>query len=175
MYPVGHEWVTNPYASPLRFAYNEDEGQRSMRALASDALRMAATAGLIQASRSRHRVRVGGEVVGIPLPERAVVKHDGGMVRTTRREPVRHEQGPLGSLGHAPGSRHQICATSSGPTDRMGRRRSARREEHPYVATVTGGQAMLAGPTDHTGQGEYLLRLLFERSVDDDGPVADGL
>jgi hypothetical protein len=76
-YPVGHEWVSNPYSSPLRFAYNEDEGERSTRALASDALRMAAAAGLIKTSASRHRRRVEGRVEGIPVGERALVKFDG--------------------------------------------------------------------------------------------------
>lgn len=77
VYPVGHEWVSNPYASPLHFAYNAKEGERATRDLASDALRMAAAAGLIQRSRSRHRIRVTAEVVGIPVPERAIVKFDG--------------------------------------------------------------------------------------------------
>lgn len=77
VYPVGHGWVSNPYSAPLRFAYNAEEGERATRDLVSDALRMAAAAGLIQRARSRHRVRVTAEVVGIPIPERAIVKFDG--------------------------------------------------------------------------------------------------
>lgn len=77
VYPVGHEWVSDPYVSPLRFAYNEGEGQRSTQTLISDALRMAAAAGLVHRRPSRHRVQVAGEVVAIPMPERALVKFDG--------------------------------------------------------------------------------------------------
>lgn len=79
VYPVGHEWVTRPQASPLRFAFDQTEGERSTRALVSDTLRMAASAGLLQKAASRHRTRVQGHVIGIPVPERALVKLDGGV------------------------------------------------------------------------------------------------
>jgi hypothetical protein len=77
VYPVGHDWVTDPYASPLRFAYNEDEGERATRMLVSDALRMAAAAGLVHDDPARSRSRVRGTVVGVPVPERALVCLDG--------------------------------------------------------------------------------------------------
>jgi hypothetical protein len=80
VYPVGHDWVRDPYKSPLRFAYNEDEGERATRALISDALRMAAAAGLTRPSSTRRRVRVMGEVLGCPTPERALAKVDGQVV-----------------------------------------------------------------------------------------------
>lgn len=79
VYPVGHEWVTRPYSSPLRFAYNMDEGLRSTRALVSDTLRSAAETGLLRQAPSRHRTRIEGSVIGIPVPERALVKFEGGL------------------------------------------------------------------------------------------------
>jgi hypothetical protein len=77
VYPLGHEWVSRPQVSPLRFAYNEEEGQRATRSLISDALNLAAAAGLVRTSAAKHRVRAEGEVIGFPVPERAMVKFDG--------------------------------------------------------------------------------------------------
>lgn len=84
VYPVGHEWVSNPYVSPLRFAYNAEEGQRATRAIISDALRMAAAAGLVHRGRARNRTRVEAVVAGIPVPERALVKFDGRMANVAQ-------------------------------------------------------------------------------------------
>jgi hypothetical protein len=76
-YPVGHDWVAHPHLSPLRFAYNEQEGQQSTRALIADALRLAAAAGLVQRSTVRRRVHGEAQVMGFPAPGRALVKLDG--------------------------------------------------------------------------------------------------
>ena len=81
VYPLGHEWVSNPLASPLRFAYSAEEGHRATRALISDALHMAAAAGLVKVASSDHRVQVEGTVVGFPVPERAWVKFDGRLAQ----------------------------------------------------------------------------------------------
>ncbi len=48
VYPVGHEWTSNPRRSPLRFAFNTADGKWATDKLISDALRMAADAGLLQ-------------------------------------------------------------------------------------------------------------------------------
>ena len=77
VYPLGHEWVSRPQVSPLRFAYNEEEGRRATRSLVSDALHLAAAAGLVRASVGEHRVWAEGEVIGFPVPERAMVRFDG--------------------------------------------------------------------------------------------------
>lgn len=83
-YPVGHDWVTRPLLSPLRFAYNEPEGERSTRALIADALQMAAAAGLVQRSPVRRRVRGEAEVMGFPVPGRALVKLDGQVAQVAQ-------------------------------------------------------------------------------------------
>lgn len=73
VYPVGHAWVSAPRLSPLRFAFNATEGQRATEELISDALRMATSAGLVRRSATPSRRRARGEVVGLPVPERALV------------------------------------------------------------------------------------------------------
>lgn len=58
VYPVGHEWATDLSKSPLRFAFNEDDGQRATQRLISDMLRMAAAAGLLQSVPTRELRKV---------------------------------------------------------------------------------------------------------------------
>lgn len=74
VYPLGHEWASEPRRSPLRFAYDVDDGDRATNLLIDDALRMAAVAGLLD-SRPASRVRRTGVVKSI-IAERAVVKID---------------------------------------------------------------------------------------------------
>lgn len=83
-YPVGHGWVTHPHLSPLRFAYNEQEGERSTRALIADALRMAAEAGLVQRSTVRRQVHGEARVMGFPAPGRALAKLDGRVAQVVQ-------------------------------------------------------------------------------------------
>lgn len=83
-YPVGHDWVTHPHLSPLRFAYNEQEGARSARSLIADALRMAAEAGLVQRSTVQLRVHGEAKVMGFPAPGRALVKLDGRVAQVAQ-------------------------------------------------------------------------------------------
>jgi len=58
VYPVGHEWASDLSKSPLRFAFNEDDGQRATQKLISDMLRMAAAAGLLQSAPTRELRKV---------------------------------------------------------------------------------------------------------------------
>jgi hypothetical protein len=58
VYPVGHEWASDLSKSPLRFAFNEDDGQRATQKLISDMLRMAASAGLLQSIPTRELRKV---------------------------------------------------------------------------------------------------------------------
>lgn len=58
VYPVGHEWASDLSKSPLRFAFNEDDGQRATQKLISDMLRMAASAGLLQSVPTRELRKV---------------------------------------------------------------------------------------------------------------------
>ena len=62
VYPVGHEWAADLSKSPLRFAFNEDDGQRATQKLISDMLRMAAAAGLLQSVRTRELRKVDSTV-----------------------------------------------------------------------------------------------------------------
>ncbi len=77
-YPVGHAWVTDPRRSPLRFAFDAADGARTTALLETDALSMAAAAGLFDRAPSDTVDVRRGEVKGVPHPERAVVRLEGG-------------------------------------------------------------------------------------------------
>ena len=76
VYPVGHEWASEPRRSPLRFAYSAAEGPKATTALIDDALHMATEAGLFDNVRTAERARLTGVVAGI-VADRAMVKLDG--------------------------------------------------------------------------------------------------
>jgi exosome complex RNA-binding protein Csl4 len=73
VYPVGHEWLTNLHRSPLRFAWNEQDGERATQQLVSDMFRMAAAAGLLQSKPKQHLREVDAEVAVI-VAGRALVE-----------------------------------------------------------------------------------------------------
>jgi hypothetical protein len=75
VYPVGHDWVRDPYRSPLRFAYDRAEGHKATNQLVDDALRMATAAGLLEHRPATRRVRRTGTVLRI-MAERALVRLD---------------------------------------------------------------------------------------------------
>lgn len=62
VYPVGHEWASDLTKSPLRFAFNADDGRRATQQLISDMFRMAAAAGLLQSLPARELRKVDGTV-----------------------------------------------------------------------------------------------------------------
>lgn len=62
VYPVGNEWASDLTKSPLRFAFDADDGERATQQLISDALRMAAAAGLLQTLPTRELRQVSGAV-----------------------------------------------------------------------------------------------------------------
>lgn len=72
VYPVGHEWTSDLTKSPLRFAFNDADGERATQQLISDALRMAAAAGLVQSLPTRELRKVAG-AVKIVIAGRALV------------------------------------------------------------------------------------------------------
>lgn len=71
-YPVGHEWSSDLSKSPLRFAFNTNDGDRATQQLISDTLRMAASAGLLQSLPTRELRQVRG-VVKATIAGRALV------------------------------------------------------------------------------------------------------
>ncbi len=77
VYPVDLSWTSDPYQSPLRLAYSEEDGQRATDSVVTDALRMAAAAGLLDVSRATAR-EVEGTVRLIAPESRAVVVIAGG-------------------------------------------------------------------------------------------------
>ena len=72
VYPIGHEWSSDLSKSPLRFAFDAKDGERATQQLISDALRMAAAAGLLQQLPTRELRQVTGSVTGV-IAGRALV------------------------------------------------------------------------------------------------------
>lgn len=62
VYPVGHAWASDLTKSPLRFAFNANDGKHATQQLISDTLRMAAAAGLLQTLPTRELRQVSGPV-----------------------------------------------------------------------------------------------------------------
>jgi len=85
VYPIDLGWTRNPYASPLRFAYDAAEGERSADTLISDALRMAHDAGLVAPERTP-TVPAAGVVRRVLAPSRAMVELDDGGIATIWQE-----------------------------------------------------------------------------------------
>lgn len=74
VYPLGTEWLHDPYLSPLRFAYGTYDRANVTRLLTSDALSMAARGGMIVQSTVVVKKRaVTGVVAGV-VPGRALVQ-----------------------------------------------------------------------------------------------------
>ncbi|HEX2174504.1 MAG TPA: hypothetical protein VHG70_01225 [Nocardioidaceae bacterium] len=86
VYPVGTEWATDPYRSPLRFAFGAAHGGSATRALVADALRMASEAGLTAPRQLRSTHRRSGVVRGIPAADRALVRLETGAFATIVQE-----------------------------------------------------------------------------------------
>lgn len=77
VYPVGHVWLDDLRAAPLRFAWSRSEGKKLTGQLIDDALDMAAAAGLFDSRRTTStRERRTGVVRSI-MSERALVELDG--------------------------------------------------------------------------------------------------
>ena len=72
IYPMGHQWTTDLSVSPLRFAFDADEGQHATTLLVSDMLRMAAAAGVAPTRPARTLRQVSGKVTGV-IAGRALV------------------------------------------------------------------------------------------------------
>ncbi len=83
VYPVGHEWTSNPRRSPLRFAFNPADGEWATDKLISDALRMAADAGLLQPVAQARPVA--GIVTGV-ISGRGIVDLSQGLRATIAEE-----------------------------------------------------------------------------------------
>ncbi|MBB1511252.1 hypothetical protein H5399_01320 [Tessaracoccus sp. MC1627] len=79
VYPIGHGWETDPYESPLRFAYGRTDRVRITRELVSDAMSMSSAGGFVaDAAVERAAVQVSGTVSGV-AGGRALVNVGGGL------------------------------------------------------------------------------------------------
>lgn len=81
VYPVGLDWLENPFGSPLRFAYGMPDRQKVTRELVADAMSMASKGNHATAVRTATYLSVTGEVTGV-AGERAFVKLANGEIAT---------------------------------------------------------------------------------------------
>jgi hypothetical protein len=95
VYPVGLDWTTDPYRSPLRFAYGPQDAERATDQLISDALTMSRAAGAVPDQHAT--VAVHGTVAMLVPPSRAVVRLNDGSLATIWPELTIPEV-PLGQL-----------------------------------------------------------------------------
>jgi hypothetical protein len=87
VYPVGLEWIRNPYLSPLRFAFSPEEGEASTAKLVNDGLKMASDAGLVGSRAQPGLIPASGVVRGIIGDTgRALVLLDSGQIATVHEE-----------------------------------------------------------------------------------------
>ena len=88
VYGVDHDWVADPYRSPLRFAYSASDSDRVGELLVSDALAAALRAGLVSAVPTADEPPVSGEVRSLIEPSIAMVvlDDDDGLPATLRAD-----------------------------------------------------------------------------------------
>ena len=87
VYPLGLEWTTDPYRSPLRFAYDDRGGARATDELISDALGMARDVGILEnAEHAVAQVAADGVVRMLVEPSRALVLLSDGRLATVWQE-----------------------------------------------------------------------------------------
>ncbi|MHA6523538.1 hypothetical protein [Tessaracoccus sp. G1721] len=77
-YPIGSGWETDPYESPLRFAYGRTDRVRITRELVSDAMSMSSAGGFVADATGQTAVNVEGTVSGV-AGGRALVDAGAGM------------------------------------------------------------------------------------------------
>ncbi|WP_291382635.1 hypothetical protein [Demequina sp.] len=87
VYPVGTEWQADLSKSPLRFAFNPEDGNRATQLLISDMFRMASAAGLLQSLPSQMLRKVDG-VVKMVVAGRALVDTGNASLATVAEELV---------------------------------------------------------------------------------------
>ncbi|EYR63388.1 hypothetical protein N866_01030 [Actinotalea ferrariae CF5-4] len=85
VYPVGLDWTTDPYVSPLRFCFGEHENARATERLVSDALTMGADHARGRAEAEPSPI-VAGVVAALVAPSRAMVSLDDDGVATVWQE-----------------------------------------------------------------------------------------
>jgi len=78
VYPVDRSWQSDPYASPLRFAWGSAQGPVATDKLIADALGAAHSTGLDAQRIGATMVHVEGRVKGLIAPSRAWVRTDDG-------------------------------------------------------------------------------------------------
>lgn len=76
VYPIGNEWLDDPYLSPLRFAYSVTDRTEITRLLRSDAMSMSARVEHSRPAAAEQPRPVEGQVSGIAA-DRAIVQLDG--------------------------------------------------------------------------------------------------
>lgn len=93
VYDVGQEWLSDPWRSPLRFAYDSAEGSRAGEEIVSDLIGALARSGHLTTQSNASKRHVSGHVVGVVPPSRALVHLDDGGMATVWAELTAPETG----------------------------------------------------------------------------------
>ncbi|WP_415630144.1 hypothetical protein, partial [Nocardioides dubius] len=152
VYPVGHTWASDLAKSPLRFAFNHDDGQRATQHLISDLFRMAAAGGLLE-SIPPARLREATGIVKMTVAGRALVDI-GGRFPASIAEELTVEDVPI----------HRIVAPSQPvtgmydpDTNRLDLRRSLRSETVALAHYSVGDVVLARVAKVRSGRAELML------------------
>ena len=152
VYPVGHEWASDLSKSPLRFAFNEDDGQRATQNLISDMLRMAAAAGLLQSLPTRELRRI-DSTVKMVVAGRALVDV-GNLFPAAIAEELTVEDVPIDRIVTA-GQR--IQGWYDGDSNRVDIRKSLRTSSDALAPYAVGEVVLSKVAKVRNGKAELLL------------------
>lgn len=86
VYDVGQDWLTAPYLSPLRFAYDAGEGSRATEALIGDLMGALSRGGHLSSQTPATARRVSGTVAVLIPPSRAILALEDGTPATVWAE-----------------------------------------------------------------------------------------
>ncbi|MFT4189814.1 MAG: hypothetical protein QM621_14715 [Aeromicrobium sp.] len=152
VYPVGHAWASDVTKAPLRFAFDAVDGRRATQQIISDALRMAASAGLLQQPVATPQVRqVTGTVTGV-IAGRAIVPVGSRMA--TIAEDLTVEDVPIERLVEAG---QEVAGTYDPATNRIDVRASLRPAEEALAGYAAGDVVLARVAKVRNGKAELVL------------------
>lgn len=152
VYPVGHAWASDLAKSPLRFAFDAKDGERATQQLISDTLRMAASAGLLQALPARELRDVSG-AVKMTVAGRALVDV-GNLFPASIAEELTVEDVPIDRIVTA-GQR--IEGSYDRESNRIDVTKSLRPSSDALAAYAVGDVVLTKVAAVRSGRAEFLL------------------
>ncbi|GAA3528419.1 hypothetical protein AFL01nite_02380 [Aeromicrobium flavum] len=152
VYPIGHAWASDLTKSPLRFAFDAKDGERATQQLISDTLRMAASAGLLQALPSRELRDVSG-AVKMTVAGRALVDV-GNLFPASIAEELTVEDVPIDRIVTAG---QLIEGSYDRESNRIDVTKSLRPSSDALASYAVGDVVLTKVAAVRTGRAEFLL------------------